>query len=138
MKINEVLIEKEIPTPFNKFPKNAHDIMDIFWEIESEFITLIMKQNPSFSVSEAAHFKEKFGNVVTVKIKDLIPMEPTIDDSYTSLNSKLPSVYLYKNKMYVNDGNHRVSQAFLKGNENIEINLIDIQNLIKNATNLTK
>ena len=115
----------------------AFDAMDeavytfIFQNAEQE---AMYKQLPPRQ--KAAMVKEmtaQLSKQTKLPIASLISTEPTIDKRHiealktgTTQHKGNPSVFKYKGKNFIEDGNHRVIAAHLAGEKDVTVNFLDI------------
>lgn len=134
MKLQQ-LFEKMIPNPLGQ--SCSSEIMNQFDDLETEFANWGFSHLPSpQKFIEANKMLKQLGTPQNVDIDHLIPLEPQVDSEHIQKliqtgSSDLPWVYLYKNKMYINDGNHRVVAAKLAGNKQVKVQLVDVDKVYK-------
>lgn len=131
------LTETMIPNPLGTPPSNIGDMMDEFSDIESGFAELMFSNVPS-PQRYVMGMKELRGNgsIQNISIDKLIPLEPELDqDHINNINAgepvKMsggthPLVYRYNGKYYINDGNHRVAAAKIRGETSIPVLVVDL------------
>jgi len=87
------------------------------------------------------------GEVVDFPIGKIISIEPTLDDKHVSAlvkgstdksSSEFPKVYLFKNRHYSLDGNHRLAAEHIKGNKSTNVLLLDVNRIEKFAKSLNE
>jgi hypothetical protein len=140
MKLDQ-LLEKEIPNPLGKPPQNMADILNYFDEVEADFRETIQPKGDTVlaRIRDLYDQIRKKGSLQDVDISKIIPIEPLLDDNHIqniisgspiNSSSKLPWGYLYNNKIYLCDGNHRVAADKIRGNKTTKMIVIDIKDLI--------
>lgn len=144
MKIQQLLegveIEKgRMANPLGAPPDDIYDVMDEVYEVETAFFNAINKPNGHLPFDQRARISAegigKLGKHTKMSISDLIPMEPSlnIEHMQRELSNQPASVYLYKGKCYISDGNHRVAKAFQRGETHVVVNLIDVSDIARAA-----
>jgi hypothetical protein len=135
-----------IPNPLNggKVSADAYEAMEIIDDIEADLIEeLSYILPPTLTQSDRLRQIRQFidqnlGKVTTVPIAKLIPFEPDYDKEHIlrGVKSELADVYLLNGKYYINDGNHRVIAAHLKGEKLVKVNIFDTADITKEADRL--
>lgn len=147
MKIQHLLEEIEhgrMANPLGTPPEHIYDVMDEVYEVETKFFNAINKPNGHLPFEQRARIGadgiSKLGKHTKLPISDLIPMEPSlnIEHMQRELSNEPATVYLYKGKCYISDGNHRVAKAFQRGETHVIVNLIDVNDIARAAEEMGK
>lgn len=141
MKLNQ-LFERDnsVPHPFGDRASDIEDVMDEFWDIENDICDQLFPSSKYPDMAPADKMKNtilhmiKLGSTAEVNISELNHIEPDVDPETVSHyqqnpSDKLPVVYQFNGKMYINDGNHRVVAAHNNGNQTIKVSLIDLNKI---------
>lgn len=133
------LMEQEnartMPNPLGTPPSWVYDMMNDFSEIESTFArTFYPDLRPLDRLKRGNQRLKSLGMPKVVNIDQLTPIEPELDPKHVQAlvnktGGELPWVYLYQGKMVINDGNHRVAAAKLRGDTTVKVNLVDLNNV---------
>lgn len=128
------ICEGKIANPIGRPPANINEFHQIFSDIEDAFTDF----TGSGYIQALHDLHNKYGSVQEVSIKDLIPIEETVDIDYIKelqsgqkTPSKLPLVYLYDGKLFLMDGNHQTAARLLAGDSKIKVNVVDLSKIRK-------
>ncbi len=138
MKLQQ-LFEKDnrVPHPFGERTSDIEDVMDEFWDIEGDLCDKLFPSSkypdmaPSDKMRQTTLYMIKQGSAMDVKISDLNHIEPDVDPVTVSHyqqnpSDKLPVVYKFNGKLYINDGNHRVVAAHNNGDQTVKVTVVDL------------